>query len=80
MIEVISHPMGAYQTNCYIVSNSKEELIIDPGMGATEWVLQNVKNPLAILNTHGHFDHVWSNSELKLYLKIPYLKTLITIY
>ena len=71
MIEVISHPMGAYQTNCYIVSNSKEELIIDPGMGATEWVLQNVKNPLAILNTHGHFDHVWSNSELKQKLSIP---------
>ena len=63
--------MGAYQTNCYIVSKDDKEIIIDPGMGATSWVLENVKNPVAILNTHGHFDHVWSNHELKEKLNIP---------
>ncbi len=63
--------MGAYQTNCYIFSNGKEEIIIDPGIGATSWVLENIKNPVAILNTHGHFDHVWSNKELKEKLFIP---------
>jgi len=68
---IFSQPMGAYQTNCYIVSDGKNELIIDPGMGATSWVLQNTKNPIAILNTHGHFDHVWSNKELKDKLNIP---------
>jgi len=70
-MQILSQPMGSYQTNCYIVSNGKEELIIDPGMGATSWVLQNTKNPIAILNTHGHFDHVWSNKELKEKLGIP---------
>jgi glyoxylase-like metal-dependent hydrolase (beta-lactamase superfamily II) len=70
-MNLIYQPMGAYQTNCYIVSDSSGEIIIDPGMGATEWVLENVKNPLAILNTHGHFDHVWSNKELKERLNIP---------
>ena len=64
-------PMGSYQTNCYIVTVDGKDLIIDPGMGATEWVLNSVTNPVAILNTHGHFDHVWCNAEVKEALKIP---------
>jgi len=70
-VKIYSKPMGIYQTNCYIVEINNRTLIIDPGVGATEWVLQNVKNPIAILNTHGHFDHVWSNRELKEKLNIP---------
>lgn len=64
--------MGDYQTNCYIVTVDDKDFIIDPGVGATRWVVANVKNPIAILNTHGHFDHVWSNKEVsdKLKLKI----------
>jgi len=58
-------PMGPYQTNCYIVTKNGKDIIIDPGVGATEWVKKNVTNPIAILNTHGHFDHVWSNAELQ---------------
>ncbi|MBL0686921.1 MAG: MBL fold metallo-hydrolase [Sulfurospirillum sp.] len=64
-------PMGSYQTNCYIVEVKGKEFIIDPGMNATSWVLKNTKHPIAILNTHGHFDHVWSNKELKEKLNIP---------
>lgn len=58
---------GDYQTNCYIY----KDIIIDPGMGATNWVLKNVTNPKAILLTHGHFDHIWSVAELKEKLNIP---------
>ncbi|MEA2072282.1 MAG: MBL fold metallo-hydrolase [Campylobacterota bacterium] len=58
-------PMGIYQTNCYIATVDGKDFIIDPGVNATEWVKANVTNPVAILNTHGHFDHVWSNSELQ---------------
>ncbi|MBD3796663.1 MAG: MBL fold metallo-hydrolase [Campylobacterales bacterium] len=57
--------MGPYQTNCYIATVEGKDFIIDPGVGATEWVKQHVSNPVAILNTHGHFDHVWSNDELQ---------------
>ena len=64
-------PMGPYQTNCYIVTIDSKDFIIDPGVDATAWVLANVTNPVAILNTHGHFDHVWSNQEIKEKLKIP---------
>ena len=70
-MEILKHPMGPYQTNCYIVRIDGKEIIIDPGVGATGWVIANVTHPVAILNTHGHFDHVWSNQELKEKLKIP---------
>jgi len=64
-------PMGEYQTNCYIVSIDNKDYIIDPGVGATSWIEKNVKNPVAILNTHGHFDHVWSNAEVSKKYNIP---------
>ncbi|WP_456451757.1 MBL fold metallo-hydrolase [Hydrogenimonas sp.] len=70
-MQIKMQPMGAYQTNCYIVTVDDHDFIVDPGVGATEWVFQNVANPVAILNTHGHFDHVWSNAEVKKALSIP---------
>lgn len=70
-MEIKIQPMGATQTNCYIATIDGKDFIIDPGMGATQWVIQNVTNPVAILNTHGHFDHVWSNAAVQEALKIP---------
>ena len=70
-MNIKAQAMGEYQTNCYIVTIEDKDFIIDPGLGATQWVLDNVTNPVAILNTHGHFDHVWSNSELQEKLKVP---------
>ncbi|MDF1876991.1 MBL fold metallo-hydrolase [Sulfurimonas sp. SAG-AH-194-L11] len=58
-------PMGVYQTNCYIVSLEGKDFIIDPGVNSLEWIKCNVTNPIAILNTHGHFDHVWSNAQVQ---------------
>jgi glyoxylase-like metal-dependent hydrolase (beta-lactamase superfamily II) len=70
-MEIKIQPMGTTQTNCYIVTIDNKDLIIDPGMNATAWVLNNTTNPIAILNTHGHYDHVWSNASLQEKLKIP---------
>jgi glyoxylase-like metal-dependent hydrolase (beta-lactamase superfamily II) len=70
-MKVISRPCGDYQTNCYIVTIDGKDLIIDPGVDSARWVLDNVTNPVAIINTHGHFDHVWCNEELKEKLVIP---------
>ena len=64
-MDIKVQPMGDYQTNCYIVTVDNKDLIIDPGVGAARWIKQNVTNPVAILNTHGHFDHVWSNKEVQ---------------
>lgn len=70
-MKIIAKPMGDYGTNCYIVSINEKQLIIDPGIGAFSWIKENAKNPIAILNTHGHFDHVWSNQEVSKYFNIP---------
>ena len=64
-MQIKRQAMGDYQTNCYIVTVNEKDFIIDPGVNATSWVKANVKNPVAILNTHGHFDHVWSNAQLQ---------------
>ncbi|MCR8709926.1 MBL fold metallo-hydrolase [Aliarcobacter butzleri] len=64
-MEIKLHPMGDYQTNCYIVTIDNKDIIIDPGVGALSWIEANTKNPIAVLNTHGHFDHVWSNQIVK---------------
>lgn len=71
MMQVKMKAAGDYQTNCYIVQKDGKELIIDPGEGAYDWVVSNCENPVAILNTHGHFDHVWSDYELKQKFNIP---------
>ena len=63
MLKIHTFPLGAYQTNCYIIhdESSKTCCVIDPGY-TPELVLE-VTAQLgleieAILLTHGHFDHV----------------------
>jgi hydroxyacylglutathione hydrolase len=70
-MKIQMQPMGPYQTNCYIATVEGKDFIIDPGVGALEWVKAHVTNPVAILNTHGHFDHVWSNQAVKEAFDIP---------
>lgn len=70
-MQIQTKACGSYMTNCYIVTIDKKDFIIDPGVDATAWVSQNVSNPVAILNTHGHFDHVWSNDALAKKFNIP---------
>ena len=44
-MQIKIQPMGVYQTNCYIVTVDGKDFIIDPGVDATKWVLDNVKTP-----------------------------------
>ena len=57
-MRVMHKSFGDFGTNCYIVTKNGSSLVIDPGDGAKEWVLQNAQNLKAILCTHGHFDHI----------------------
>lgn len=70
-MKIQSRACGDYGTNCYIVEIDGKSLIIDPGQDAVEWVQKTAINPIAILNTHGHFDHVWSNAALQQAYTIP---------
>ena len=58
-----------YAENCYVISDDNGVgVVIDPGCGAEDILIQlqqmGVK-PVAILLTHGHFDHVESVNYLK---------------
>lgn len=67
--------VDSVQTNCYFAINddTKEVLIIDPGASAkqlAEKVKEQGLKPVAILLTHGHFDHATGAGELAQLLHI----------
>ena len=70
-MRVLHKYFGEYATNCYVLTLNGSSLVIDPGDGAREWVLQNAQNLKAILCTHGHFDHIYDAGLLQNELKIP---------
>ena len=62
--------VGAVQTNCYCVYNTgtSECIIIDPGdeeQAISIFISQKGFKPVAILLTHGHFDHTGAVEGLK---------------
>ena len=60
-MEMLSMCVGSYRTNCYMLWENEECVLIDPGF-EPEQILEQVlckgKKVAAILLTHGHFDHV----------------------
>ncbi|MBR2531234.1 MAG: MBL fold metallo-hydrolase [Lachnospiraceae bacterium] len=68
MLKVSILVVGPVITNCYIVSDESEAVIIDPGENAKGIIakLQQLgTEPAAILLTHGHFDHITAVPALK---------------
>ena len=75
-LKVNQYVVGPVQTNCYFAINDelKELLIIDPGASArqlAERVRAEGCRPVAILLTHGHFDHATAAEELAKEFDIP---------
>ena len=62
--------VGDLQANCYLVGceESQEAVVIDPG-GSEEAVLRMIREAgvrvTAIVNTHGHCDHIGANRRLR---------------
>ena len=59
---------GSWGSNCYLVEDGGEALIIDPSASASA-ILRAVREdgctPVGILLTHGHFDHIMSVDTLR---------------
>jgi len=70
-LQIFSKPCGSYETNCYIARLEEGDIIIDPGQGALSWLQKIVQKPLAIICTHGHFDHVWDGGAAKEAFGVP---------
>lgn len=63
-------PVGPLQANCYIVGceQTREAAVIDPGGDADRILTALAKEKLtlkAIIDTHGHFDHIGANQPLQ---------------
>lgn len=64
-MQILKKAFGEYATNCYILKGEQGDLVIDPGQGSFDWVMQNTEKIAAVLNTHGHFDHVYDDAKLQ---------------
>ena len=68
--------VSAFATNCYIFGSeaTKEIVIIDPGDDATT-IINTIENlnvkPIAVLLTHGHYDHSMKIGKILRHYKIP---------
>ena len=65
--EVLRYIVGPVCTNCYLLVNHKtgELLVVDPGDQLIEKQIEKTgAKPVAILLTHGHFDHAGAAEEL----------------
>lgn len=68
-VNVLRYVVGPVCTNCYLLvnDNTKELIVVDPGEQADMLIRQIDKTgaePVAILLTHGHFDHATAAEEI----------------
>jgi glyoxylase-like metal-dependent hydrolase (beta-lactamase superfamily II) len=63
---ITGFPSDVTATNCWVVAPAVGEqcVVIDPGIGVTgqldEIIAENRLHPVAVLLSHGHFDHTFS--------------------
>ena len=67
-MKLIKITNGIMQQNCYVLTKDNKAFVIDPGLD-TEKIIKTIEKykllPVAVLLTHGHFDHIYSVAELK---------------
>ena len=75
-MRIVTMQLGMLATNCYLVINEEtgELVIIDPA-GEADRILARVRQmkarPVAVLLTHGHFDHIGAVASLQKTYSIP---------
>lgn len=77
-MKILGFTIGPLETNAYLVvdEESRQALLIDPGLeseGIYDVILEEGLELNAIVNTHGHFDHVCGNAFFKAKTGAPVL-------
>lgn len=60
-------PLGPLETNCYLVHEQSDALVIDPGGAVDEltaFIAEKGLNLKAVIITHMHFDHIYGVAQL----------------
>ena len=76
MIKIKKIISGVLEVNCYIIydSNSLHAVIIDPGQDGNKVINEIERDSLVpemLINTHGHYDHILSDDQIRLRFNIP---------
>jgi len=76
MIKVKKIISGVLKENCYVVYNSEnlQAMVVDPGEDGEKVIFEIAKDklkPEMIVNTHAHYDHVFSDDEIRSEFEIP---------
>jgi len=74
-MEIETYHLGELQTNCYLIYDNEEVIVIDPaedGAFIAEKIHEKGLILKAIIATHGHFDHVLGAGELQMILPAPF--------
>ncbi len=80
MLYIECFTFNAFQENTYLIYNDKKDCwIVDPGMYMAEetahlntYITQHKLNPVSIINTHTHLDHIFGVNAIKDKYKIPF--------
>ena len=75
-MRIQTFPMGIFQVNSYLLEceETGEVVVVDPG-DEPEILLRRLdemgREPVAIVNTHGHLDHVVGNAAVRARFDVP---------
>jgi len=75
-MEFITVVVGPLETNCYLAycPETRECVVVDPGAQPDQIIKainENNLHPVAIVNTHGHVDHIGANQDIKDKFAVP---------
>jgi hydroxyacylglutathione hydrolase len=76
-VDVACKVVGPIETNCYILScpATKQAVVVDPGGGPNvieAYIDRAALQPVGVISTHGHSDHIASVEDLRERYGIPF--------
>ena len=75
LMQIFNYLLGQLQTNCYLLIHDNECIIVDPADEAgflLEELQRKKLKPVALIATHGHFDHILAVGEIQMSFEIPF--------